>query len=147
MKRDISQNRPGQGHCTTFCPYMGILSFFINLKLNKLFFSLFPQLKQPNTDWTLTKNQNSSIKRYSILLTFELYLPNTTLFSVIIGWYLLCSYNSINMDGTLMRKAMHADPENYVTSMAPGQYWTWGTHMRGMKGKRPNTVQRKQLSS
>ncbi|KAF0021957.1 hypothetical protein F2P81_025790 [Scophthalmus maximus] len=62
-------------------------------------------LKQPNTDWTLTKNQNSSIK----------------------------SYNSINMDGTLMRKAMHADPENYVTSMAPGQYWTWGTHMRGMK--------------
>lgn len=34
-----------------------------------------------------------------------------------------------------MRKAMHADPENYVTSMAPGQYWTWGTHMRGMKGK------------
>ena len=45
------------------------------------------------------------------------------------------SYNSINMDGTLMRKAMHADPENYVTSMAPGQYWTWGTHMRGVKGK------------
>ncbi|XP_034453504.1 protocadherin beta-15 isoform X1 [Hippoglossus hippoglossus] len=63
------------------------------------------ELKQPNTDWTLTKNQNSSIK----------------------------SYNSINMDGTLMRKAMHADPENYVTSMAPGQYWTWGTHMRGVK--------------
>ncbi|TDH07586.1 hypothetical protein EPR50_G00108180 [Perca flavescens] len=63
------------------------------------------ELKQPNTDWTLTKNQNSSIK----------------------------SYNSINMDGTLMRKAMHADPENYVTSMGPGQYWTWGTHMRGMK--------------
>lgn len=42
------------------------------------------------------------------------------------------------MDGTLMHKTMHADPENYVTSMAPGQYWTWGTHMRGMKGKRPN---------
>lgn len=40
------------------------------------------------------------------------------------------------MDGTLMRKAMHADPDNYVTSMAPGQYWTWGTHMRGMKGKK-----------
>lgn len=54
---------------------------------------------------------------------------------VITDWYLVCSYNSINMDGTLMRKAMHADPENYVTSMAPGQYWTWGTHMRGMKGK------------
>lgn len=35
-----------------------------------------------------------------------------------------------------MRKAMHADPENYVTSMAPGQYWTWGTHMRGLKGER-----------
>lgn len=63
------------------------------------------ELKQPNTDWTLTKNQNSSIK----------------------------SYNSINMDGTLVRKAMHTDPENYVTSMAPGQYWTWGTHMKGMK--------------
>ncbi|KAF3693893.1 hypothetical protein EXN66_Car009569 [Channa argus] len=42
-------------------------------------------------------------------------------------------YNSINMDGTLIRKAMHADPENYVTSMGPGQYWTWGTHMKGMK--------------
>lgn len=25
---------------------------------------LYFQLKQPNTDWTLTKNQNSSIKRY-----------------------------------------------------------------------------------
>lgn len=34
-----------------------------------------------------------------------------------------------------MRKAMHADPDNYVTSMAPGQYWTWGTHMKSMKGK------------
>ncbi|XP_061644204.1 protocadherin-10 [Phyllopteryx taeniolatus] len=63
------------------------------------------ELKQPNTDWTLTKNQNSSIK----------------------------SYNSINMDGTLMRKAMHADPENYVTSTAPGQYWTWGTRTRATK--------------
>lgn len=52
---------------------------------------------------------------------------------------LVCSYNSINMEGTLMRKAMHADPENYVTSMAPGQYWTWGTHMRGMKGERSLT--------
>lgn len=47
-----------------------------------------------------------------------------------------CSYNSINMDGTLMRKAMHVDPESYVTSMAPGQYWTWGTHMRGVKGEK-----------
>ncbi|XP_051935957.1 protocadherin-10 isoform X2 [Hippocampus zosterae] len=69
------------------------------------------ELKQPNTDWTLTKNQNSSIK----------------------------SYNSINMDGTLMRKAMHADPENFVTSMAPGQYWTWGTHMRGTKDYKMST--------
>lgn len=50
------------------------------------------------------------------------------------------------MDGTLMRKAMHADPENYVSSMAPGQYWTWGTHMRSMKGRRPKT-ERKQLST
>ncbi|XP_037531217.1 protocadherin-10 isoform X2 [Nematolebias whitei] len=67
------------------------------------------ELKQPNTDWTLTKTQNSSIK----------------------------SYNSINMDGTLMRKAMHADPENYVTSMAPGQYWTWGNHMKRTKVASP----------
>lgn len=58
----------------------------------------------------------------------------------VITWNLCCSYNSINMDGTLMRKAMHADPENYVTSMTPGQYWTWGTHMRGVKGKSPNTI-------
>lgn len=53
------------------------------------------------------------------------------------------SYNSINMDGTLMCKAMHADPENYVTSMAPGQYWTWGTQMKGMKGKSPDMLQLK----
>lgn len=52
------------------------------------------------------------------------------------------------MDGTLMRKALHADPENYVTSMAPGQYWTWGTHMRSVKGKRGQTqVEHKELSS
>lgn len=30
------------------------------------------QLKQPNTDWTLTKTQNSSIKRYP----FDLYSFN-----------------------------------------------------------------------
>ncbi|KAG7253940.1 hypothetical protein CRUP_020100, partial [Coryphaenoides rupestris] len=78
------------------------LSYFVQQKRTTNFSK--PSLKQPNTDWTLTKNQNSnSIK----------------------------SYNSINMDGTLMRKAMHADPENYVASMAPGQYWTWGNHMRG----------------
>ncbi|XP_035624723.1 protocadherin beta-15 [Oncorhynchus keta] len=68
------------------------------------------ELKQPNTDWTLTKNQNSSLK----------------------------SCNSINMDGTLMRKAMHADPENYMTPMT-GQYWTWGTHMRDYKMSPPAT--------
>ncbi|KAK6298805.1 hypothetical protein J4Q44_G00303150 [Coregonus suidteri] len=68
------------------------------------------ELKQPNTDWTLTKNQNSTLK----------------------------SCNSINMDGTLMRKAMHADPENYMTPMA-GQYWTWGTHMRDYKMSPPAT--------
>ncbi|KAL2077343.1 hypothetical protein ACEWY4_026847 [Coilia grayii] len=62
------------------------------------------ELKQPNTDWPLTKNQTSSLK----------------------------SYNSINMDGTLMRKAMQTDPENFVSPMA-GQYWTWGNHMRGPK--------------
>ncbi|XP_019730243.1 protocadherin-10 isoform X3 [Hippocampus comes] len=77
------------------------------------------ELKQPNTDWTLTKNQNSSIK----------------------------SYNSINMDGTLMRKAMHADPENFVTSMTPGQYWTWGTHMRGTKGMTSQTEYYKMSTS
>ncbi|KAM9413728.1 protocadherin alpha-C2-like [Salvelinus alpinus] len=68
------------------------------------------ELKQPNTDWTLPKNQKSSLK----------------------------SYNSINMDGTLMRKAMHADPENYMTPMT-GQYWTWGTHMRDYKMSPPAT--------
>lgn len=75
----------------------------------------------------------------------SLYIAQVKMYSVfnyessivaITDWFLVCSYNSINMDGTLMRKAMHADPENYVTSMAPGQYWTWGTHMRGVKGKR-----------
>jgi len=35
------------------------------------------------------------------------------------------------MDGTLMRKAMQAEPENYVGQMAAGQYWTWGTRSKG----------------
>ncbi len=43
----------------------------------------------------------------------------------------VCSCNSINMDGTLMRKAMQAEPENYVGQTAAGQYWTWGTRSRG----------------
>uniref|UniRef100_A0AAY4DIC7 Protocadherin gamma-C3 n=1 Tax=Denticeps clupeoides TaxID=299321 RepID=A0AAY4DIC7_9TELE len=60
------------------------------------------ELKQPNTDMPLTKNQTSSLK----------------------------SYNSFKMDGTLMRKALHTDPENFVTPAA-GQYWTWGNHTRG----------------
>ncbi|KAL1261545.1 hypothetical protein QQF64_006810 [Cirrhinus molitorella] len=60
------------------------------------------ELKQANTDWALTKNQTSSLK----------------------------SCNSINMDGTLMRKAMQAEPENYMGQMAAGQYWTWGTRSR-----------------
>lgn len=30
-----------------------------------------------------------------------------------------------------MRKAMQAEPENYVGQMAAGQYWTWGTRSRG----------------
>ncbi|XP_016142569.1 protocadherin beta-15-like isoform X1 [Sinocyclocheilus grahami] len=60
------------------------------------------ELKQANTDWALTKNQTSSLK----------------------------SCNSINMDGTLMRKAMQAEPENYMGQMATGQYWTWGTRSR-----------------
>lgn len=67
------------------------------------------------------------------------YIKFTGVKCVITDSCLAYSYNSINMDGTLMRKAMHADPENYVSSMAPGQYWTWGTHMRGMrdmKGKK-----------
>lgn len=36
------------------------------------------------------------------------------------------------MDGTLMRKAMQAEPENYVGQMAAGQYWTWGTRSKGI---------------
>lgn len=43
----------------------------------------------------------------------------------------VCSCNSVNMDGTLMRKAMQAEPENYVGQMAAGQYWTWGTRSKG----------------
>lgn len=43
----------------------------------------------------------------------------------------VCSCNSINMDGTLMRKAMQAEPENYMGQIAAGQYWTWGTRSRG----------------
>ncbi|XP_030621251.1 protocadherin-10 [Chanos chanos] len=69
------------------------------------------ELKQPNTDWPLTKNQTSSLK----------------------------SYNSVNMDGTVMRKAMHTDPENYASPMAAGQYWTWGTHMREYRMSPPTT--------
>lgn len=60
------------------------------------------ELKQANTDWALTKNQTSSLK----------------------------SCNSINMDGTLMQKAMQAEPENYMGQIAAGQYWTWGTRSR-----------------
>ncbi|KAJ8405248.1 hypothetical protein AAFF_G00322390 [Aldrovandia affinis] len=59
------------------------------------------ELKQPNMDWPLSKTQNTTLK----------------------------SYSSMNMDGTLMRKAMHTDPDNFGPPMA-GQYWTWGTHMR-----------------
>ncbi|XP_057205031.1 protocadherin-10 isoform X2 [Triplophysa rosa] len=59
------------------------------------------ELKQANTDWALMKNQTSSLK----------------------------SCNSINMDGTVMRKAMQAEPENY-SQMATGQYWTWGNRSR-----------------
>ncbi|XP_052010948.1 protocadherin beta-15-like [Xyrauchen texanus] len=60
------------------------------------------ELKQANTDWALTKNQTTTVKR--------------------------C--NSINMDGTLMRKAMQAEPETYMTPVAAGQYWTWGNRPR-----------------
>ncbi|KAA0709727.1 Protocadherin alpha-C2 [Triplophysa tibetana] len=59
------------------------------------------ELKQANTDWALMKNQTSSLK----------------------------SCNSINMDGTVIRKAMQAEPENY-SQMATGQYWTWGNRSR-----------------
>ncbi|XP_072524393.1 protocadherin-10 [Salminus brasiliensis] len=70
------------------------------------------ELKQDNTDWALTKNQTSSLK----------------------------SYNSINMDGSLMRKAMQNDPENYVSPIAAGQYWTWGTgRMREYRMSSPAT--------
>ncbi|KAJ8246902.1 hypothetical protein GJAV_G00256620 [Gymnothorax javanicus] len=67
------------------------------------------QLKQPNVDWPLSKTQNTTLK----------------------------SYSSMNMDGTLIRKAMHTDPENFGPPMA-GQYWTWGTHMREYKMASPS---------
>ncbi|KAG5853166.1 hypothetical protein ANANG_G00070180 [Anguilla anguilla] len=67
------------------------------------------ELKQPNMDWPLSKMQNTTLK----------------------------SYSSMNMDGTLIRKAMHTDPENFGPPMA-GQYWTWGTHMRDYKMSSPS---------
>ncbi|ROL41065.1 Protocadherin-10 [Anabarilius grahami] len=70
------------------------------------------ELKQANTDWALTKNQTSSLK----------------------------SCNSVNMDGTLMRKAMQAEPENYVGQMAAGQYWTWGTRSKEYRMHSPAGV-------
>ncbi|KAG7324411.1 hypothetical protein KOW79_012427 [Hemibagrus wyckioides] len=69
------------------------------------------ELKQDNTNWALTKNQTSTLK----------------------------SYNSVNMDGTLMRKVMQTDSENYVNPVATGQYWTWGTRMRECKMPSPAT--------
>ncbi|KAK3557936.1 hypothetical protein QTP86_003863 [Hemibagrus guttatus] len=69
------------------------------------------ELKQDNTNWALTKNQTSTLK----------------------------SYNSVNMDGTLMRKVMQTDSENYVNPVAAGQYWTWGTRMRECKMPSPAT--------
>ncbi|XP_053498226.1 protocadherin beta-15 isoform X1 [Ictalurus furcatus] len=69
------------------------------------------ELKQDNTNWALTKNQTSTLK----------------------------SYNSINMDGTLMKKVMQTDSENYVSPVAAGQYWTWGTRMRECKMSSPAT--------
>lgn len=67
------------------------------------------ELKQANTDWALTKNQTSSVK----------------------------SCNSINMDGTLVRKAMQAEPEHYMGQMAAGQYWTWGTRSKEYRNQSP----------
>ncbi|XP_065131258.1 protocadherin gamma-A6 [Paramisgurnus dabryanus] len=66
------------------------------------------ELKQANTDWALMRNQTSSLK----------------------------SCNSTHMDGTLMRKAMQAEPENY-SQMATGQYWTWGTRSREYRMNSP----------
>ncbi|MBN3297360.1 PCD10 protein, partial [Amia calva] len=66
------------------------------------------ELKQPNTDWPLSKTHNSALK----------------------------SYSSMNMEGTLMRKAMQRESDNLVTPVA-GQYWTWGTHMRDYKMSSP----------
>ncbi|KAG7465375.1 hypothetical protein MATL_G00175780 [Megalops atlanticus] len=62
------------------------------------------ELKQPNTDWLLSKTQNATLK----------------------------SYSSVNVDGTLMRKAAHADGDGWCAPTG-GQYWTWGTHMRGTR--------------
>ncbi|XP_041078573.1 protocadherin alpha-C2-like isoform X2 [Polyodon spathula] len=60
------------------------------------------EIKQPNNDWPLSKTPNSALKGYS----------------------------SMNMDGTLIRKAIQRESEHFV---AGGQYWTWGTHMRDYK--------------
>ncbi|XP_048885638.1 protocadherin beta-15-like isoform X1 [Brienomyrus brachyistius] len=57
--------------------------------------------KTQNTDWPLPKNQYSTLK----------------------------SYSSINMEGTLTRRASPLHPDSCVAPLA-GQYWTWGTHMR-----------------
>ncbi|XP_062846790.1 protocadherin-10 isoform X2 [Trichomycterus rosablanca] len=67
------------------------------------------ELKQDNNNWALTKNQTSTLK----------------------------SCNSINMDGTLMRKVMQSDSENYVGPKAAGQYWTWGARMKECKLSSP----------
>ncbi|XP_018593015.1 protocadherin beta-15 [Scleropages formosus] len=62
------------------------------------------ELKTPNVDWPLPKNQNSTLKGYS----------------------------SVNAECTLVRKATRGDLDSGIAPAA-GQYWTWGTHMREYK--------------
>ncbi|XP_028670345.2 protocadherin-10-like isoform X1 [Erpetoichthys calabaricus] len=62
------------------------------------------EMKQPNTDWPLSKTQNSALK----------------------------SYSSMNMDGSLIQKSIQRESDHFGVPVA-GQYWTWGTHMRDYK--------------
>ncbi|XP_061608611.1 protocadherin-10-like [Phyllopteryx taeniolatus] len=63
------------------------------------------ELKYSSKDWTWTKNQrNSTYKRYS------------------------CG----NMEGALSRP-QHYDADEYLCSVAPPQYWTWGNQMSDCK--------------
>ncbi|KAL4631168.1 protocadherin beta-15-like [Arapaima gigas] len=66
------------------------------------------ELKTPNVDRPLPKNQMSTLKRYG----------------------------SVNTECTVLHKAMPRELEHGIAPTA-GQYWTWGTHMRDYKMSPP----------